>query len=511
MPELTEIQVGLERGLSRLERAKPAPDPERDERVARTTADIWEFRREYLSHLFRLEPAQCHIDDEIDLEASELFAAGDPRYHAKTTRHTLSRPLWEAVTDRCKYIIIVRDDKGHVEESVLSIRRELEMNDKLRADYGDMTDGTPWRQDQLVLANGAKILGLTKGQPIPGVLWGGVRVQRIYIDDPQTIADVQSEVQREKDKQWLDNDVLPAREQGGKVVMCQNTIHPDCLIEHFRKKPRCVGRKYDAIVSEPRRQKLWHRWEELMTDPAMSVAERAGRADQFFKRHRPKMLDGVRTLWPQMWSYLGLMYQKLDLGSIVFYVQFRNRPYTGDRAKWVARWVEVPGFAARYEGFDLATRQGACFFAKVQIAVDDDGRVYVTEVYRDHISFAAQFALVTETPDDRLVARAIEDNAYQAVLPDEASRHSLAGGATIVPVTSRLAPELRCIKLWRLMENGKLLFGTGPVMDELVEQATGFREGQKLPDLLSALELSVRVALDRSKGAVFVPIGDVMP
>jgi len=192
-------------------------------------------------------------------------------------------------------------------------------------------------------------------------------------------------------------------------------------------------------------------------------------------------------------------------------VQFRNRPFTGDRAKWVARWSEIPDRAPRYEGYDLATRTGRDWFARVQIAVDEQGRVYVTSAYKDHLSFSAQYAMVTEPPCDFLVARGVEDNAYQAVLADEASRNTLSGGSTIVPINSRLPAELRCIKIWRLMENGKLLFGSGPVMDELVEQATGFRDGQHLPDLLSALELAIRVALTKNAAPVFQLLGDLIP
>jgi hypothetical protein len=511
MHELAEIQAGLEDGLKRLDRVKPKPNPERDRRVAKTTADLWEFRFTYLPHLFRVEPAPYHVADEKAIEKHELFAAGDPRYHAKTTRHTLSRPLWEAVTKRVRYIIIIRDDEQHVKESILSIRRELELNELLRSDYGDMTEGQPWTQTQLVLANGVKILGLTKGQPIPGALWDGVRVQRVYIDDPQTIEDVQSETRRRKDQEWLDNDVLPAREQGGKVVMCQNTIHPDCLIEYFRKKPRVCSRKYDAIASEPKRLDLWDAWEKIMTDPHRSLDQRTKAAGEFYQAHLNEMMAGAKTLWPEMWGFLPLMNQKLDLGSIVFFVQFRNRPFTGDRAKWVARYTEIPERAGRYEGFDLATRAGRDWFARVQIAVDDDGKVFVLDAFRDHLSFSAQYAMVTETPHELVVARGVESNAYQAVLADEAARHSLAGGATIVPLHSSLPAELRCIKIWRLMENGKLLFGNGPAMDELVEQATGWRDGQHLPDMLSALELALRVALARSQGTAFVLLGDIMP
>jgi len=61
------------------------------------------------------------------------------------------------------------------------------------------------------------------------------------------------------------------------------------------------------------------------------------------------------------------------------------------------------------------------------------------------------------------------------------------------------------------MENGKLLFGRGPVQDELVEQCTGWRDGKKLPDLLSGLELALRVALEADRGDAVVLLGNVMP
>jgi len=137
--------------------------------------------------------------------------------------------------------------------------------------------------------------------------------------------------------------------------------------------------------------------------------------------------------------------------------------------------------------------------------------VYVTEAYEDRVGFGQQLSLVTETPHPMLTARVIETNQYQAVLADTGKEYSLAGGATIVSRHTALSPGLRAMKIWRLMENGKLKFVRSPVIEKLAHQAVSYRAGH-MPDLMSALELAVDHALQNAGGGAAVELlGDVMP
>lgn len=515
MTELIDIQSGMEAGFARLERTRPAPDPERDERVARTTADIWEFRREYLAEYFSDAPAPYHAEVDKAIDEHELIGVCEPREHGKTTRNTRSRALKGAATGQVPYTIIVRRSEADVKASVLWLREQFESNGALRRDYGDLTGGQPWSDSEFVLANGCKVEGLTMGEPILGKLWGPTRPNAVYVDDPQTMQDVASDAIRETHRDWLQHQAIPALAQGGKLVLNQNMIHEDCLIAYAKTNSMFFTRDYDAILAGPKHQALWDKWEAIYREEDDPDHNRHERADRFYARNEVKMLEGVRLLWSGHWTYRRLMQRKIAIGEIVFWTQFRNKPYTGDKAKWLA-WAspsDVAPRTQRIEGFDLASSQRATAakFARVQIAIDSRGCITVTEAYEDRVGFGQQLLLVTEKPHPSLTARVIETNQYQAVLADTGKEQSLAGGAMIVSHHTSLPPELRAMKIWRLMENGKLRFVSTPAVAKLAQQACSYRIGH-MPDLLSALELAIDHALGNAGGiAAFVLLGDVIP
>ena len=513
--EMTEIQNGLEQGLARLERARPAPDPERDARVARTSASIDEFRREYLPQYFPDEPAPYHAEVDSDIDRHELIADGEPREHGKTTRNTRSRALKGSATGQVPYTIIVRRSDADVKASILWLREQFESNNALRRDYGDLTGGQPWSDSVFVLANGCKVEGLTIGEPILGKLWNEHRPCVVYVDDPQTMEDVESETIRETHRNWLQQQAIPAVGQTGKLILNQNKIHEDCLLAYAKTNPMFFTRDYDAILSEPKHPSLWDKWEAIYREEDDPKHDRHERADRFYARNEAKMLEGIRLLWPGHWTYRRLMQRKIAIGEIAFWTQFRNKPYTGDKAKWLA-WAspgDVSPRTQRIEGFDLASsqRSTAAKFARVQIAVDLRGGITVTEAYEDRVGFGQQLLMVTEKPHPSLTARVIETNQYQAVLADTGKEQSLAGGAMIVSHHTSLPPELRAMKIWRLMENGKLKFVRTPAVAKLAQQACSYRAGH-MPDLLSALELAIDHALGNAGGiAAFALLGEVIP
>ena len=513
--DVLDVQAGIEEGLGRMDRARPVPDPERDERVRRATESLDAFRAQYLPEYFTDEPAPCHRDVDRAIDEHEYLAIAEGREHGKSTRHTRSRALQEAATNKVQYILIVRRDLSDVKASILWLRAQFEENAALRRDFGDLTGGQPWTDTEFVLSNGVKVEGVTMGEPIMGKLWGPYRPGRIYVDDPQTMADVSSELIREQHKGWLEHQAAPALAQGGKLILCQNVIHEDCLMAYCQKNPMFFARVYDCIIAEPKRQDLWEQWEALYrlehTDE-----DRHELADAFYAEHETEMNEGVELLWASHWTYVALMKKKILVGVIVFYTQYRNRPYTGDRAKYLA-WCaasDVPADAERIEGFDLASSQAATSakFAMARIAVTAAGAVYVEFAYEDRMSFAQQLLMVTESPHPMLTARVIETNAYQAVLADTGKETSLAGGAVIVSHHTSLVPSLRAIKLWLLMENGKMKFVCGnPAVAKLAQQVCSYRDGH-MPDLMSALELGIDHALQHADdGPALVPLGDVMP
>lgn len=196
----------------------------------------------YLSHYFFLERADFHPELMAHLQNSdELFLAiAGFRGSAKSTLANTALVLYEALIRHNPFIILINETDDVAKLSIANIREELESNELIKADFGDLTKKTigvtKFSENNIVLANGVRIMGRSRGQKIRGLRHKQYRPTLVIIDDPEERERVQKKEYRDKTERWLRGDIIPAIEETkARLIVIGNVLHTDSLLARLKK------------------------------------------------------------------------------------------------------------------------------------------------------------------------------------------------------------------------------------------------------------------------------------
>jgi hypothetical protein len=213
--------------------------------------------------------------------AKEVQAA--PRGHAKSTLTTLILPLWCVVFKLRRFIGVISDTTEQAEEFLESIKAELEVNERLLADFPIACgEGRTWQTGKILTRNAVKIACWGKRKRLRGVRFGSRRPDLVVLDDLENDENVDSPEQREKDRKWFFKAVMKVGGRYTVYLVVGTILHYDSLLARLLKQPGWIGKKWQAVThwsGSP----LWEKWETLFSDPDNALAEK--QADRFFKRH----------------------------------------------------------------------------------------------------------------------------------------------------------------------------------------------------------------------------------
>ncbi|MCP6719731.1 MAG: hypothetical protein KJI72_00175 [Patescibacteria group bacterium] len=208
----------------------------------------------YSSHYLRLPPAEFH-PEMIDLLGDwleDMLALVAFRGSAKTTLGNTLLTLWAALEKESPFILPFNETGDVAVLNIANIRHELENNELLIQDYGDMSKGISknrsWTKLNLLLANGVRIMGRSRGQKVRGLIHRGHRPSFVIIDDPEELHKVKGEAYRERTEQWLRSDVIPAIDEfGSRLILLLNLLHRDSLAARIKNDPLFTYREYPVL------------------------------------------------------------------------------------------------------------------------------------------------------------------------------------------------------------------------------------------------------------------------
>ncbi len=261
----------------------------------------------YLPHYVLMPPADFHR------EMFDLLGAPTPRFIsitgfrgcAKSTAAGLALPLWLALTRRAHFIIIINETEDVVKLSIANIRQELEQNAMIQADFGNLLikqrgNPTKFTETNILLTNGVRILGISRGQKIRGLRHRQYRPDFVLLDDVEERKKVQSKEYRDETEAWLRRDVIPAiDERNGRLVVIGNLMHMDALMA--RLKADDLFEKRDYALLRPDGSCTWpakYPTQESLDEKRREVKEAAWLSEYLLK---PVMPDGqdIKPEWIQ--------------------------------------------------------------------------------------------------------------------------------------------------------------------------------------------------------------------
>lgn len=209
----------------------------------------------YLPHYFTLPKAEFH-DELIDLlgDWSKQYVAVEGfRGSAKSSLASTALVLYAALEGKTKFIIPINETDDVVKLTVAGLREELERNNDIRKDYGDLikknaSRQTSFNETNIVLQNGCRIMGRSRGQKIRGLKHNQYRVGLVVADDIEEVGKVDKKEYRDKTENWLRGTVIPAIDENeGRMVVLGNKLHTDAIMERLKKIPIFTYKEYPLI------------------------------------------------------------------------------------------------------------------------------------------------------------------------------------------------------------------------------------------------------------------------
>jgi predicted phage terminase large subunit-like protein len=309
------------------------------------------FCKHYFADIFASEFCDFHYDVFRTLEDAILknpnrkqhICRAAPRSHGKSQVISMALPLWCICFGYRKNIVIVSDTGEQVEQFILDIKNNLEDNELLLADFGNLVQRKKiWRQREIATDNDIHLVGKSAGQSLRGIKYNSVRPDLIIIDDLENDENVETDGQRVKLYNWFTKVLLkcggvnPIFTYIGTVINYSALLYKVINSVQFSRWNRASYKAVYKFSDSP----LWEQWEKIMSDLTLGNNAK-DKAYDFYKKHQKEMLKNVKTLWPQKEEdyYYNLMMERFE-DEESFNSELQNDPLTDDMRIFKIDWLD---------------------------------------------------------------------------------------------------------------------------------------------------------------------------
>ena len=204
----------------------------------------------YMRHgtaAFQREIFKLTEDEKIKLCVISAF-----RGSAKSTICTVSGCLWQIVSGRAHFVVIISQTLPQVRHHLASIATVIESNPRLRDDLGQFTteDDEKGAFSMTFKKYNAKIIAVSVGQNIRGIHYNEYRPDYIVLDDVEDTNSVKTKEGRDKTYEWFESDVMPVGEEKTRIFLLGTPLHEDSLLMQLIKQIS-EGRRDGVVRTYP--------------------------------------------------------------------------------------------------------------------------------------------------------------------------------------------------------------------------------------------------------------------
>ena len=223
--------------------------------------DILKWGKYYFPDKFPLEFCyELHnylIDTAEDLLTNTLA----PRGHAKTTIRCFLILIYFAYNhpDKFRHYLNIQATSTKAIAINLTIRNEIENNERLRNDYGDMVGSIKWTEKQFVLANDIIFTCIGSGDSVRGINYNNIRPDYVIGDDLYDENEIESPDQVNKKNSWFWGSIYKAVAVGKKTcIHIQGTaVNKNDLMHELQNSDRWKFKKFKAVLDWDKELVLW--------------------------------------------------------------------------------------------------------------------------------------------------------------------------------------------------------------------------------------------------------------
>jgi len=426
--------------------------------------------------------------DVVVDDRARRTATAAPRGNAKTTWISTIGPIWCLCFPeraRKKFIVLLSDTAPQADANLEAIRYELESNQLLRQDFGDMVgrpqrDNRAWRSKKLITMSGITIQSVSSGMALRGMRKGASRPDLLVADDLEAPEHVHTPAQRKKLASWWTKDVTKLAGPAGMDIFVVGTIlHYESLLSSLLANAGYHSEKFQAVAAWPVRQDMWDEWQVIYTDLSRSEKQRKDDGLAFYEERRADMDDGAEVLWPEGDSLYSLMETLTTDGPAAFDSEKQNEPVNPEDCIFAEEWfrwyrkvgemgeptdLALPTILSTVGAVDPSMGKRANrgdYSAIVILGRGDDGRDYVLEADIQRRSpdciITDVLALHEEYHCSCWVVEAIQ---FQEFFRQQLNARALADGVHLptLPVYPSTDKELRIQSLQPAIRNGNIVF-----------------------------------------------------
>lgn len=482
---------------------------QRRNRVKTFRHDFKAFCYYYFPHYFFSEPSVLHEDMFVELAEAvtngepDNIAKAAPRGNAKSTIATFALPIWCYVYKLKHYILIVSDTTDQATDFLANIRSEIEDNEKLREDFGELF-GSVWTTTQIVNQDDdVRVEALGSGKRVRGRRFKQWRPDLIICDDIENDENVESADQRKKDRSWYYKALSKAGDDRTDKIFIGTIMHVDSLLISVLNNPTYKSKIYKSVIKWSN-SKLWDEWEKIVTN--LENPHNLRDARQFFEDNKAQMLEGTKVLWPEREPYYDLMLLRVADGPAAFASEKQNEPISEDDRRFLRSWIQyyddsdIAGKKLQVYGFvdPSLGKQGGDYSAIISIGVDENDYIYVldADIQKRHPNLIIIDTLAAYLKYEH-IEMGVEEVQFQEFFKDimiaEAAKQEVE--ITIKGVRQVRDKILRIQSLQPDVKNGRIKFRRD--QQELINQLVDFPSATH-DDGPDALEGVVSLAGKRS-------------
>lgn len=454
---------------------------------------------------FRKTTPRFHLDIYAALKdpTKKRVLVAAPRGTAKSTVSTLVYPLWRIAfkrSDEELFIVIVSESSTQSINFLNRIKYHLNHSERFKELFGDLSQNTArkWREDDVVLANGTRIVAIGTGQRIRGFIEGDTRPNLIIVDDFESELNAKTREARARNRKWLTEAVIPSLADDGEIVVIGTVISEDCFLYYAKDSSAWTTLWYQIVDDEG--NLLWaerfpHRRIKQIREEYASVGNLRGFYQEYMNIAQA---PDEQPFKPHYIKYHGYALDRIH-GQSCLVKRF------GDATEDIVIPVDL------YSGVDVASTLSATadFFVIATVALDSLGNKYLVDLYRKRLDPAEQpRKLINTFKTYRPKKMKVETVAYQEALRAHTKKLMQEEGLYIPGLESGVKPRNakseRLISLVPMLARGEFYFRHQDTVavDEFLSYPAG-----KHDDIMDA----IWTALDSAKPCTVDAAEDLEP
>lgn len=389
---------------------------------------------------------------------------GAPRGTAKSTIDSLVYPAYriafkESTEDL--FIVIISESQAQSVNFLSRLKYHLNSSGQFKELFGDLGETTAkrWTNNDIILANGARIIAIGTGQRLRGFIEKDVRPTDIIVDDFESEHNAATQEARTKNRNWMQNAVIPSLDDGGRIVFVGTPISEDCFMYWARGDVETDG----AESNTP-----WHvMWYSICEDIDKLYSDPDDRKNLLWPEKFPaERIKQIISEYENLCNMHGFYQEYMCIAQDPATAPFKSDwihyhggklEYRGGSAFLVFSEDDVRPITI-YHGVDPASSLEATadFFVIATVGIDENNNIYILRIMRGRYDPADQPDLIIEAWDTMPGRRMkIETIAYQEALRSFLRKKLQETGRFIPGLESGVKPRAK---------KSERLFSLAPVM-----------------------------------------------